>query len=405
MQQLSTTIPQSSTPADGVSPITTIPDEILVKILREYLTIYDSLIVPRLTCRSWRDIVASAISLPRRIYLAKKCKCRDRPNLHEYDYCCRSGFHLVQALELIRGAHFELSINLPILPAPDDTWASGRWKKFQAQCVGINLKKDSNYYSHEMIYPLLDCLPSLRNLRFLTLEDFMSSITRKIDGNANSLKAMKIEYWNPLGKSPFQPESIRDVLAGLSSFSMPRADAEDYSISFSISLFASFRNLKQLVWYEPGHNLGDVQTRLEAVDWRFSLDRLETSYSLLDGFPVNPVLHQLKELVLRASKGDPSSKLVGEQMNLTHLTDLTLLGSWSGLTHINAPNLERLSLHSHREYPLPVVGDNGLLDTRLRPRSVSIHDDGSGSVLVPFLQGPFADVEDLQIFSRTKWSE
>ncbi|KAG8832918.1 hypothetical protein FRC17_000314 [Serendipita sp. 399] len=101
----------------------------------------------------------------------------------------------------------------------------------------------------------------------------------------------------------------------------------------------------------------------------------------------------------------PEFKLVRERLNLVHLTDLTLIRSWSGLTQIDAPNLERLELHSQREYRLPVVEDGGLLGTSLRPKSLSVHDDGTGSVLVPFLQGPFADIEELRVFSRVGWKE
>ncbi|KAG8818554.1 hypothetical protein FRC17_010786, partial [Serendipita sp. 399] len=261
--------------------------------------------------------------------------------------------------------------------------------------------------AEDELVPLLNHLPSFRNLRSLSLHDggmVTSSILSRIDPNVHSLGTMEVWHARPDGSMFDESHSVATILGDLQSFhSKFRYDGESWGSSefatslsntFSISLLSSFRNLKDLTWDGPSYTPEKVRAVLQGVVlWRFMLERLETCYSLLAGFPSEPVLYQLRELVIRTNKEDRKYKQVRMQLVLPRLIDLALIGSWTGLAHIDAPNVERLSLHANADDPLPLLIDeiDGLLGTSMRPKRLSIHEDGSGSILMPFLRGPFAD--------------
>ncbi|KAG8832921.1 hypothetical protein FRC17_000317 [Serendipita sp. 399] len=417
MQQISTEASHNSDLHRDISPITTIPEEILLKIFHEYYGLAHSLVILRLTCRSWSNLVTSAISLPRRIFLTDGCSCKEYckpPGTHTNDYCCRSGSHLRQALELIQDAYFELTIYTPIIPSTSEVWGLLPWHKFRTQCIGISAHSGAYDFSTAedpdlTVVPLLNCLPSLQNLQYLALHDngtVTSSILSKIDRNSYSLKSMEVSC-APSNGGPFDPHSLRSMLSNLESFDSSIALAGEFSIGFSTALLSSFRNLKNLRWDGPSHDPEHVRSILETVGWRFTLDRLETCYSLLLGFPPHPTLSQLKELVVRASRDDEEHDQIDSTFELAHLTNLKLIGSWRGLVQISAPNLGHLALHGTWGSPPPVDEIDDLLETCLRPKRLDVHDDGYGFVLRPLLlQGSLASgVEELNMHVRSGWVE
>ncbi|KAG8831770.1 hypothetical protein FRC17_002605 [Serendipita sp. 399] len=415
MQQISTEVSHNFGLHRNVSPITTIPEEILLKIFHEYYGLAHSLVILRLICRSWSNLVTSAISLPRRIFLTDGCSCKEycKPSgTHTNDYCCRSGGHLHQALELIQGAYFELTIYTPIIPSTSEVWDLLPWHKFRTQCIGITAHSGAYDFSTAedpdlTVVPLLNRLPSPQNLQYLALHDngtVISSILSRIDGNSHSLKSMEVSH-TPSNGGPFDPHSLRSVLSNLESFDSSIALAGEFSIGFSTALLSSFRNLKNLRWDGPNHDPEHIHSILETVEWRFTLDRLDTCYSLLLGFPSHPTLSQLKELVIRASRDDEEHDQIDSTFELVHLTDLKLIGSWKGLVQISAPNLEHLALHGTWGSPPPVEEIDDLLETRLRPKKLDVHDDGYGFILRPLLlQGSLASgVEELNMHVRSGW--
>ncbi|KAG8821314.1 hypothetical protein FRC17_009856, partial [Serendipita sp. 399] len=324
-----------------------------------------------------------------------------------HDYCCRSGSHLAQVLELVGDAYFELFLYTPIVPSTDEVWNSVPWQKLQTQCVKI-IARSTSYDSPDdpdlTAVPMAHRLPPLHKLQYLSLHEdkLTSSILHKTDQNTHNLRGMDVSYIQPSG-SPFDPRRVKDVLANLQSFSSSRSHAGSFSTDFSITLLSSFRNLKDLTWNGPAYNPGNVQALRESVNWGFKLDKLETYYTLLSGFPADPILNHLKELVISTSWEDEAIERVFE---LPSLTDLTLVGLWIGLFQINAPNLVRLALHGTWGFPSQgEIADLDLSEINLCPRILDIHDDGLGVVVGCFLRGPFTELEELTIHVRAEWVE
>ncbi|KAG8818424.1 hypothetical protein FRC17_010838 [Serendipita sp. 399] len=399
---------------NDIPPIAAIPSEILIKIFKEYTYMANSLIRLRLTCRLWRDIICSSLSLARCISLSGYPSCWEDcipAGAHCYDYCCRSVHHLGQALELLGCAQFKLHAYTLFELSTEAAWNLIPWSKFTTQCVGIELyshaRLSRNPYDQTYV-PFFQRLPLLRNLRFLYLYDnglIAPSIFSKVDQTTQSLTALEILYTLPDGK-PFEPQSVKDMLANLRSFDSALSHSVEFSIDFSISLLSSFRNLKDLTWDGPNYSSHNVHALLEAVDWGFTLDRLETCYSLLAGFPLDPTLKNLRELEIRTNQEDADNKQAGRRLELPLLTSLTLIGSWIGLVQIDAPNLVRLALHGKRDFPPPVGEIDGLLETRLRPKRLDVQDDGNGFVLKSFLlRGPFSGVMKLEMHVDPRWVE
>ncbi|KAG8772270.1 hypothetical protein FRC15_002865 [Serendipita sp. 397] len=382
-------------------PIFRLPTEIVLDIFHLVANKGMSIRNVRLTCRYWRDLIASDRLLPRKIVLRPDCDFE--PHLYfKRDHCVHSARQLANALECIGDACFYFHINV-WKSMSHENWDIIPWHRFAVQCVELYLNGVSRDF-YPTLATILTRLPPLRSLRHLSsngdcliLPCSLPTDTRPI---LLPLLRLRSLMWRPKGNLAFTMEPIRYLFINITRLGLLYLDF-NISTAFLIELFSSCTKLTSLRWIAPRRHSKKLEAIKNGVNWQFELRELEITYGLLPAFPPD-VLSGLASLTerLHPSKGQmPISEVTGtkeDRLYFPRLRELTVASTQSDLLHIKAPNLHRLCLSGDFGAPEYVS------QMELTPRIMEIEDWENGAAIEAFLaRTPIPNLVELQMHVGT----
>ncbi|KAG8801015.1 hypothetical protein FRC18_007893 [Serendipita sp. 400] len=129
-----------STPGAPEPPINRLPIEVLQDVFHKVAQRSETIRHIRLTCRYWRDLVTSDLTLPRRIVIHHMIGEMDTRSHHSAmgDYCTHTLGGLAKALGYIQDAMFHLDLRLDkVLSSKDEEYDKVPWSRFQTQCTSL----------------------------------------------------------------------------------------------------------------------------------------------------------------------------------------------------------------------------------------------------------------------------
>ncbi|KAG8865015.1 hypothetical protein FRC20_009982 [Serendipita sp. 405] len=352
----------------------------------------------RLTCRYWRDLVASDRILPRKIVMQYECDSSRHSSRLGRDHCVHSARQLARALELVRDAHFHFHIQIQ-KPMPEEDWDIVPWNRFTAQCSGLFLARVVRE-SYPTLATILTKLPPLHSLRHLSSQGdcliLPAPLTTEHQPVPIHILSLQSLSWIPKGYIIFNIEPIKYLLTGITRLELIHPGF-DISINFLVGLFSSCTNLEDLTWFPPRPHPEDLKDIRRRVKWQSKLRELRITHGLLSAFPPLALrsLTSLSETShSREDKASRNESTVTEddQLHLPRLVDLTMAGTWSDLLHIKAPNLHQLHLSGNFGSPKYVS------QMDLTPYIVDIEDWESGEVIKAFLgRAPIPNLVEIQM--------
>ncbi|KAG8829936.1 hypothetical protein FRC17_005761 [Serendipita sp. 399] len=372
-------------------PALLLPIEVLQYIFRIVTGQSLSIRNIRLTCRDWRDLVASDISLPRNIILLLDFRCVDnhQPNSTKWDYCVHNAAGLARALDYIQDSHFAFHVTLRDTNTKED-WSLVPWFRFSKQCVQFRV--DPGYLSsHKYFVTILENIPVLHRLKSVKLQGnplVLTSVLRRIPPNSNVLRSLDLLLFPGDGTS-YDPKSLINEFGHVFYGSRKLVCFQALGLTTNDPLIAFFKLLNDVEELRIRNELArpeDADLVHQSVDWKIKPRVLQVGTTLFKVFPPF-TLGSLTELHLFSE----TTETEYEMTHLPTLVDLTLVNSWIALTYIEAPQLKSLHLLGGHVQPDPLTKSQ-----HLRPALVEIAGSEKGKEVF-ISTSPFPGIVELHV--------
>ncbi|KAG8817716.1 hypothetical protein FRC19_011181 [Serendipita sp. 401] len=333
-----------------------LPVEVLQEIFHKVAQRSKTIRHIRLTCRYWRDLVASDRTLPRRIAMQSEMREIERayPYSEARDYYAHDIDGLARALVYIQDANFELYMQLhkPLFPrdkeSENGTEEVVPWDRFEMQCTSLTIPWAHSSLKQSLLQ-FIGYLPTLENLNSLSVmrTNVLPSIMQHIPPSPTRLRSLTLlPGAGPVGDMELYP-LIRPVLKGLRTFKVSGSN-RGLSVTFLKALLSSFESLEELI-FDRGPNLTKEEVDLirQSVNRNLQPRMLKIYTTMLPMFPIS-LLRGLIDLSLYHPFNQQDVKSDDPKVYLPQLTTLSLERSNTGLSLFETPNLKEIYLRFTR---------------------------------------------------------